>query len=70
LPFEDIRDMVGDRAIGRRTFALMVGHWPVRITFAMIMFAIPVVLYLLLFSRSHATPGAVWACGAVVAVMS
>ncbi|MHB6910352.1 hypothetical protein [Streptomyces sp. DB-54] len=34
LRFEDVRDMDGDREIGRRALPLVVGHWPVRIMFA------------------------------------
>jgi 4-hydroxybenzoate polyprenyltransferase len=70
LPFEDVRDMAGDRAIGRRTLALTVGHWPVRIWFAAITAVLPVVLYLLLYRRSHAAAPVILTCSAVVAALS
>jgi len=70
LPFEDVRDMAGDRAIGRRTLALTVGPWPVRIWFATVTAVLPVVLYLLLYRRSHAGTPVILTCSAVVAALS
>ncbi|MEU6708136.1 UbiA family prenyltransferase [Streptomyces wuyuanensis] len=70
MPFEDVRDMDGDRQIGRRTLPLSVGHWPVRIGFAVTMTALPLALYLLLFRFSHASPITIAACTAVVVIAS
>lgn len=49
LVFEDVRDMAGDREIGRRTPALVFGHWPIRVWSASIAVAIPFIAHLLLF---------------------
>ncbi|MGW8953935.1 UbiA family prenyltransferase [Streptomyces sp. NPDC055709] len=68
MPFEDVRDMDGDRRIGRRTLALSVGHWPVRIWFAVTMTALPLALYLLLFRTSHAAPVTLAVCTTVVTI--
>ncbi|MEV7189515.1 UbiA family prenyltransferase [Kitasatospora sp. NPDC093102] len=66
--FEDVRDMAGDRRIGRRTLPLMLGHWPVRIWFALNMAALPATLHVLLFSHGHAGQAVVLGCDALVAV--
>jgi hypothetical protein len=70
LPFEDVRDMSGDREIGRRTLPLILGHWPVRIWFAVTMLVLPVALQVLLFAPSHAGAPAIAACDTLVAAMS
>ncbi|MFE3114294.1 UbiA family prenyltransferase [Kitasatospora indigofera] len=67
LPFEDVRDMAGDRAIGRRTPALILGHWPVRIWFAALLAGIPVLLHYALFLPTGASPGRTAVCDALVA---
>lgn len=69
LPFEDVRDMAGDRQIGRLTIALTIGHWPVRIWFASVMACLPIALHLLLFAPSHAGP-TVLACDTAIAALS
>lgn len=51
MPFEDVRDLEGDRQIGRRTLAMVVGEAPVRIWFALNMFALPAVLHTMLLLR-------------------
>ncbi|XVQ11615.1 UbiA family prenyltransferase [Spirillospora sp. CA-255316] len=56
LVFEDLRDMPGDRAIGRRTPALVLGEWPIRIWFATLVAAIPVLLHFLIYVPTGA-PG-------------
>ncbi|RSM98240.1 hypothetical protein DMB42_45410 [Nonomuraea sp. WAC 01424] len=48
LRFEDVRDVDGDRRLGRITLPMVIGHWPVRLWFAASMIAFPVVVYLLL----------------------
>jgi 1,4-dihydroxy-2-naphthoate octaprenyltransferase len=70
LPFEDVRDMDGDRRIGRRTLALLIGHWPVRIWFAITMTALPITLHLLLLAPSHAGVFAVVACDTAIVALS
>jgi hypothetical protein len=50
LVFEDVRDMDGDRAAGRRTPALVLGAWAVRVWFAALMAVTPPLLHLLLFA--------------------
>lgn len=70
LCFEDLRDVAGDRRIGRRTLVLTAGHWPVRVWFAVTMVAVPVVVHLLLFAPSPASRGMVMSCDVLVATMS
>ncbi|MEW9551206.1 UbiA family prenyltransferase [Nonomuraea sp. NPDC050783] len=52
--FEDLRDVEGDRAVGRRTPALVLGAWPVRVWFAVLMGIFPVLGHLLLFAPTGA----------------
>ncbi|WP_156365143.1 UbiA family prenyltransferase [Sciscionella sediminilitoris] len=59
LPIEDIRDIEGDRAIGRRTLALVLGARPVRAWFIVMMLAWPVLAWLLLFRDSGAAPAVI-----------
>lgn len=61
LPIEDVRDMAGDRAIGRRTLALLCGAKPIRAWFTATMLSFPLVAYLLLFRVSGAAPTVLWA---------
>jgi len=70
LPFEDVRDMAGDRQIGRRTLPLMTGHWPVRIWFAVNMALLPLVLHILLFAPTHPRQSTLFACDLVVAALT
>jgi 4-hydroxybenzoate polyprenyltransferase len=59
LPIEDVRDMAGDRAVGRRTFALIVGPNPIRAWFIAMMLIWPLVAHLLLFRGSGAASSAI-----------
>lgn len=45
LIYEDVRDMEGDRAVGRRTLTLVLGPEFVRRWFATLMFLLPLVFY-------------------------
>lgn len=62
LIFEDVRDMPGDRADGRCTPALVLGPWPVRIWFASILTAIPVLVHFVLFIQTAADPWRIALC--------
>ncbi|WP_171076248.1 UbiA family prenyltransferase [Streptomyces sp. YIM 121038] len=68
--YEDVRDMEGDRSIGRRTLPLIVGHWPVRIWFAAVMTALPLALHHWLFAPSNARPALIAACTLTVTGMN
>ncbi|ASF12196.1 hypothetical protein NBRGN_101_00070 [Nocardia brasiliensis NBRC 14402] len=70
LRFEDVRDMEGDRRAGRKTLPLLIGHWPVRIWFTIIMSLIPLALHRLLFAPSPAGPGLVMICDIAVAAVA
>lgn len=70
LRFEDVRDMDGDAQLGRRTFPLIFGHWPVRIWFTLIMAALPVALYTLLLAPSPASDLATVSCTLVITALS
>lgn len=67
LIYEDVRDMEGDRAIGRRTPALVLGAWPIRIWFSVLMAGIPPLLHFLLFAPTGAPPWRVALCDTAVA---
>jgi 4-hydroxybenzoate polyprenyltransferase len=67
LPFEDVRDMPGDRAIGRRTPALILGEWPVRIWFATLLAGIPVILHFSLFAPTAAPAWRIGLCDTLLA---
>ncbi|KAF2167168.1 hypothetical protein M409DRAFT_22596 [Zasmidium cellare ATCC 36951] len=69
LIFEDVRDMKGDDAAGRRTLALMLGEWPVRIWFAVIMGFMPVMVHVFLFSLVGAEIWRIVLCDSFVAVI-
>lgn len=49
LIFEDVRDMAGDSAIGRRTPALVFGELPIRIWFSILMTIMPALANIFLF---------------------
>lgn len=71
LIYEDVRDMAGDRAIGRRTPALVVGEWPIRIWFAAFTLGIPVLLHFVLFAPAETSaPWRVAVCDVILAAMS
>ncbi len=70
LRYEDVRDIDGDRTRGRVTLPMLIGHWPIRLWFAVVMAAIPVVLHVMLFAPSPAPTPVVLACDAVIAAMS
>jgi 4-hydroxybenzoate polyprenyltransferase len=54
MVYEDVRDMEGDRASGRRTPALLLGPTVVRRWFAMLMTLLPCVFYFVLARASGA----------------
>ncbi|MHA6803657.1 UbiA family prenyltransferase [Salinifilum ghardaiensis] len=54
LHYEDVRDMDGDRAAGRRTFPLLIGAWPVRIWFTAVLLVLPMVQHMVLWASSGA----------------
>lgn len=70
LPFEDIRDMAGDRAMGRRTPPLMLGEWPIRIWFAAWALAMPVAAHFFLFAPTDAAIWRVLLCDVALAALS
>lgn len=70
MRFEDVRDVEGDRRIGRTTLPLLVGHWPVRLAFAISMAILPVVIHTMLFVPSGASMIAVAASTAVITGLS
>ncbi len=70
LRFEDVRDIEGDRRIGRRTLPLITGHWPVRIWFAAVLIGLPFALYFLLFAPSPTSTTATAICTLIIALMS
>lgn len=53
--YEDIRDMPGDRAVGRRTPAIMWGARAVRLWFVALTLALPAVCFVLLIEPAHAS---------------
>ncbi|MGW2598840.1 UbiA family prenyltransferase [Streptomyces klenkii] len=65
LVYEDIRDMAGDRTIGRRTPALVLGPRPIRIWFAGLLTGTPVLAYLIVFAPTGASAFRTTACGAL-----
>jgi 4-hydroxybenzoate polyprenyltransferase len=66
MRFEDVRDIEGDRRIGRRTIPMVIGHWPVRIWFALVYTAVPVVLHIMLFAPRHPGRLALAVCDAAM----
>ncbi|MFF9150311.1 hypothetical protein ACF1BN_36255 [Streptomyces sp. NPDC014861] len=69
LIYEDVRDMEGDRAIGRRTPALLVGPWPIRIWFSALMAGIPPLLHFLLFAPIGAAAWRIVLCDTMLAAV-
>ncbi|MEU6995580.1 UbiA family prenyltransferase [Streptomyces sp. NPDC046465] len=69
LAFEDVRDMGGDAQLGRRTFALLVGHWPVRVWFALIVAALPLPVYTFMLAPSPTDGPVVAACTVVITAL-
>ncbi|MBT2207720.1 UbiA family prenyltransferase [Actinomadura sp. NEAU-AAG7] len=68
LPFEDVRDMAGDHAIGRRTPALVLGEWPLRVWFAGLLAWIPLALHYALFLPTHASGPRILLCDTALAI--
>ena len=68
LIFEDVRDVPGDKAIGRRTFAIIFGELPVRIWFATILTPMPFLAHLYLFSPEGTSVVRLAICDIAVAV--
>lgn len=66
LIFENIRDMAGDKAIGRRTFALLLGETPVRIWSAFIMSIMPVLVQIGLFQSAATSEWRIRVCDMVM----
>ncbi|MET9644805.1 UbiA family prenyltransferase [Streptomyces syringium] len=67
LLFEDIRDMEGDRAIGRRTPALVLGAWSIRIWFASLMLITPPLFHFSLYAPTSAAPWRIAVCDLALA---
>ncbi|MFI1801688.1 UbiA family prenyltransferase [Streptomyces sp. NPDC020379] len=59
MSVQDLRDLAGDREIGRRTLPMVIGQWPTRIFAAVGLCALPMAAHVLLFDRSAAPPGLV-----------
>jgi 4-hydroxybenzoate polyprenyltransferase len=70
LIYEDVRDMEGDQATGRRTPALLLGPTFVRRWFAILMFLLPFVFYHVLARTSGAAEWKQLVSVAVLAPMS
>lgn len=70
FPFEDVRDMDGDRAVGRRTAALMFGPALVRAWFAFFMALLPFVVYFVVVPVSGATGWRSVACPLVLGAVA
>jgi 4-hydroxybenzoate polyprenyltransferase len=67
LRFEDIRDVEGDKKLGRITLPMLIGEWPIRIWFALTVAAVPFALHVLLYTHSSAGRWQIWICDAVMA---
>lgn len=70
LIYEDVRDMDGDRAIGRRTPALVFGPTFVRYWFATFMVLLPGVVYFVLVRSSDVDDWRGWVSVGVVGTLS
>ncbi|MFC5183478.1 UbiA family prenyltransferase [Actinomadura harenae] len=68
LPFEDVRDMAGDRAVGRRTPVLVLGEWPLRIWFAGLLACIPFALHYALYLPTRAPGPRILFCDMALAI--
>jgi 4-hydroxybenzoate polyprenyltransferase len=69
LHLVDLRDLHGDRAIGRRTFPVILGETTSRRYLASVMTALPAVLYLVLYAPQADRPAAL-PCTAAVTILS
>ncbi|NRQ30917.1 UbiA family prenyltransferase [Nonomuraea sp. NN258] len=69
LRYEDVRDVEGDRRIGRTTLPLLIGHWPVRLGFAVSMTVLPVLIHTMLFASTGAPAPAVAVATAILAAV-
>ena len=67
---EDLRDIEGDRSVGRTRLVLLVGHWPVRIFTALIYMATPVVCHVILYAPTGSPLPVVLICDAALASLS
>lgn len=70
ISLQDLRDIPGDRATGRRTLPLVIGVWPTRLLVCAAMAVLPVLTYFLLFIPASPSPAALIACGVALAGMS
>jgi 4-hydroxybenzoate polyprenyltransferase len=69
VPIQDLRDMSGDVAVGRRTFPVAVGERAARIYLATGFAALPAILFFLLL-RSSPAVWIVWPAGGALAVLN
>lgn len=69
LRFEDVRDVDGDRRVGRTTWPMVVGHWPVRWWFAITIAGVPIALHALLYLPSPAPWPIIALCDAALAAL-
>jgi len=70
ISLQDLRDIPGDRATGRRTLPLVLGVWPTRILVCTVMAVLPVLAHVLLFVPASPSPAALVACDLTLAGMS
>jgi 4-hydroxybenzoate polyprenyltransferase len=70
LIYEDVRDMEGDRIVGRRTLALVIGPTFVRYWFAALMALLPFVFYVVLARPSGAADWKGLTSAAVIGALS
>ncbi len=64
---QDLRDIPGDRAAGRRTLPIVAGEWATRILVCGVMAALPVLAHLLLFVPANPSPAVLFLCDAALA---
>jgi 4-hydroxybenzoate polyprenyltransferase len=64
---QDLRDVSGDRATGRRTLPLAFGEWPTRLLVCGVMAALPVLTHVLLFVPANPAPVVLALCDAALA---
>ena len=67
--FEDVRDIDGDRAAGRKTLVMLLGDRFVRIWFAVLMILLPAVYFFVLAKFSGADAWLSITCTAVIGVL-
>jgi 4-hydroxybenzoate polyprenyltransferase len=70
ISLQDLRDIAGDRATGRRTLPLVIGVWPTRILVSAAMAVLPVLTHFLLFVPASPSPAVLLVCGVALAGMS